>query len=161
MTHYCTQFIKSQMFHCRIFIILPPAYVFDIRCSMGSHPTNCHRIWEACWCTWTLKADWISDLYQSWLCVCAQYKFCIINCALLYGSRRTQMWHILQKTSCKFYKTGHCCTSSVYKAAPCFVQQPSNTVVGQESALYFNHALPIPSVLYSIHLLHIIVLCTS
>ena len=37
------------------------------------------------------------------------------NCALLYGSRRTQMWHILQKTSCKFYKTGHCCTSSVYK----------------------------------------------
>ena len=83
------------------------------------------------------------------------------NCALLYGSRRTQMWHILQKTSCKFYKTGHCCTSSVYKAAPCCVQQPSNTVAGQESALYFNHALPIPSVLYSIHLLHIIVLCTS
>ena len=82
------------------------------------------------------------------------------NCALLYGSRRTQMWHILQKTSCKFYKTGHCCTSSVYNAAPCFVQQPSNTVAGQESALYFNHALPIPSVLYSIHLLHIIVLCT-
>ena len=86
MKHYCTQFIKSQMFHCRIFIILPPAYVFDIRCSMGSHPTNCHRIWEAFRCTWTLKTDWISDLYQSWLCVWAQYKFCIINCALLYGS---------------------------------------------------------------------------
>ena len=86
MTHYCTQFIKSQMFHCRIFIILPPAYVFDIRCSMGSHPTNCHRIWEAFWCTWTLKTDWISDLYQSWLCVWAQYKFCIISCALLCGS---------------------------------------------------------------------------
>ena len=25
------------------------------------------------------------------------------------------MWHISQKTDCKFYKTGHCCTSSVYK----------------------------------------------
>ena len=101
MKHYCTQLIKSQIFHCRIFIeylrncylkaqcplqILPPAHVFDIRCSVGSHPTNCHRIWDAFWCTWTLKTDWISDLYQSWLCVWAQYKFCIISCALLCGS---------------------------------------------------------------------------
>ena len=97
----CTQLIKSQMFHCRIFIeylrncylkaqcpsqILPPAHVFDIRCSVGSHPTNCHRFWDAFWCTWTLKTDWISDLYQSWWCVWAQYKFCIISCALLCGS---------------------------------------------------------------------------
>ena len=101
MKHYCTQLIKSQMFHCRIFIeylrncylkaqcplqILPPAHVFDIRCSVGSHPTNCHRFWDTFWCTWTLKTDWISDLYQSWLCVWAQYKFCIISCALLCGS---------------------------------------------------------------------------
>ena len=47
------------------------------------------------------------------------------------------------------------------KAAPCLVQQPFNTLACQESALHFNHALPILSVLYSIHLLHIIVLCTS
>ena len=108
-----------------------------ISCTYCIHGVHCCHPLHAIWCR-------------------SQY-----NCALLYGSRRTQMWHILQKTSCKFYKTGHCCTSSVYKAAPCFVQQPSNTVAGQESALYFNHALPIPSVLYSIHLLHIIVLCTS
>ena len=89
MKHYRTQLIKSQMFHCRIFIeylrncflkaqcpsqILPPAHVFDIRCSVGSHPTNCHRFWDTFWCTWTLKTDWISDWYQNCLCVWAQYK---------------------------------------------------------------------------------------
>ena len=222
MKHYCTQLIKSQIFHCRIFIeylrncylkaqcpsqILPPAHVFDIRCSVGFHPTNCHRFWDTFWCTWTLKTDWISDWYQNCLCVWAQYKVlhyqlcpavrvsaeCIsgactvysivhlahiahtvsivvtplhaiwcysqYNCALLYGSMSTQMLHISQKPTANSTKLHT--TSSVYKAALCLSQQLFNTLACQEAALHFTHALPMLFVLYSIHFLHIIVLCTS
>ena len=83
------------------------------------------------------------------------------NCALLYGSRRTQMWHISQKSTANSTKLDTVVQVPCTKAALCFGQQPFNTLVCQESALHFNHALPILSVLYSIHLLHIIVLCTS
>ena len=37
---------------------------------MGSHPTNCHRIWEAFRCTWALKTDWISACIRvDYVCV--------------------------------------------------------------------------------------------
>ena len=37
---------------------------------MGSHPTNCHRIWEAVRCTWALKTDWISACIRvDYVCV--------------------------------------------------------------------------------------------
>ena len=82
---------------------------------MGSHPTNCHRIWEAFRCTWALKTDWISACIRvDYVCVHrTNFALSLVPCCT--GQCRTQMWHILQKTSCKFYKTGHCCTSSVYK----------------------------------------------
>ena len=83
------------------------------------------------------------------------------NCALLYGSRSTQMLHISQKPTANSTKLDTVVQVPCTKAALCFSQQPFNTLACQESALHFNHALPIPSVLYSIHLLHIIVLCTS
>ena len=82
-----------------------------------------------------------------------------IFCALLYGSRSTQMLHISQKPTANSTKLHT--TSSVYKAALCLSQQLFNTLACQEAALHFNHALPILFVLYSIQFLHIIVLCTS
>ena len=133
-------------------------------------------------------------------------KFCIINCALLYGSMQsvspahahctalytlhilhtrypllshhytpsgvahnilaegsmsTQMLHISQKPTANSTKLDTVVQVPCTKAALCFGQQPFNTLACQEAALHFNHALPILSVLYSIHLLHIIVLCTS
>ena len=81
------------------------------------------------------------------------------NCALLYGSMSTQMLHISQKPTANSTKLHT--TSSVYKAALCLSQQLFNTLACQEAALHFNHALPMLFVLYSIHFLHIIVLCTS
>ena len=83
------------------------------------------------------------------------------NCALLYGSRSTQMLHISQKPTANSTKLDTVVQVPCTKAALCFGQQPFNTLACQESTLHFNHALPILSVLYSIHLLHIIVLCTS
>ena len=90
MKHYRTHLIKSQMFHCRIFIILPPAYVFDIRCSMGSHPTNCHRIWEAFRCTWALKTDWISACIRvDYVCVhSTNFALSIVPCCTGQGGLR-------------------------------------------------------------------------
>ena len=81
------------------------------------------------------------------------------NCALLYGSRSTQMLHISQKPTANSTKLHT--TSSVYKAALCLSQQLFNTLACQEAVLHFNHAFPMLFVLYSIHFLHIIVLCTS
>ena len=78
---------------------------------------------------------------------------------LAEGSMSTQMLHISQKPTANSTKLHT--TSSVYKAALCLSQQLFNTLACQEAALHFNHALPMLFVLYSIHFLHIIVLCTS
>ena len=47
------------------------------------------------------------------------------------------------------------------KAALCLGHQLFNTLAYQEAALHFNYTLPMLFVLYSLHFLHIIVLCTS
>ena len=71
------------------------------------------------------------------------------------------MLHISQKPTANSTKLDTVVQVPCTKAALCFGQQPFNTLACQEAVLHFNHAFPMLFVLYSIHFLHIIVLCTS